>query len=82
MSLSGWPNNVFLTPDLKPFFAGSYFPPADDAFGRPGFKTILKSLHTAWTGRPQDVQRQADRVNAAMQQTQKRVNASMVAAIA
>ena len=32
----GWPNSVFLTPDLKPFFAGTYFPPAD-ARGRPGF---------------------------------------------
>ena len=31
----GWPNNVFLTPDLKPFYAGSYFPPQDDG-GRPG----------------------------------------------
>ena len=30
----GWPNNVFLTSDLKPFFAGSYLLPTDDAFGR------------------------------------------------
>ena len=43
----GWPNNVFLTPDLKPFYAGSYFPPQDDG-GRPGFPTILKALHAAW----------------------------------
>src|SRR4026209_1489050 len=33
----GWPNNVFLTPDLKPFYAGGYFPPQDDELGRPGF---------------------------------------------
>ena len=44
----GWPNNVFLTPELKPFFAGSYFPP-DDQSGRPGFKQILTQLHDAWT---------------------------------
>jgi uncharacterized protein YyaL (SSP411 family) len=77
----GWPNNVFLTPDLKPFFAGSYFPPADDAFGRPGFTTILKSLHAAWTNRPQDVQAQADKIHQAMLQTQARANASMLAPI-
>ncbi len=43
----GWPNNVFLTPELKPFFAGSYFPPKDQA-GRPGFPKILASLHRGW----------------------------------
>ena len=39
----GWPNNLFLTPELAPFYAGGYFPPEDDDFGRPGFPTILKS---------------------------------------
>ena len=39
----GWPMTVFLTPDLKPFFAGTYFPPKD-AYGRPGFPTLLSSL--------------------------------------
>lgn len=62
----GWPNNVFLTPDLKPFFAGSYFPPADDEFGRPGFPSILKALHEKWTNRRQEVLGQADRVHQAM----------------
>lgn len=45
----GWPNNVFLTPDLQPFYAGSYFPPADDEIRGPGFPTILRALHDAWT---------------------------------
>lgn len=44
----GWPNNLFLTPDLEPFFAGSYFPPTDDEFGRPGFVTVLEGLHEEW----------------------------------
>lgn len=35
--------SVFLTPDLKPFVGGTYFPPRD-SFGRPGFPTILKSI--------------------------------------
>jgi len=36
----GWPNSVFLTPDLKPFFAGTYFPP-ESRHGRPGFPDLL-----------------------------------------
>jgi len=39
----GWPNNLFLTPDLKPFFAGSYFPPEDHE-GANGFPTILNLI--------------------------------------
>ncbi|MDP2811549.1 MAG: DUF255 domain-containing protein, partial [Rhodocyclaceae bacterium] len=42
-------NNLFLTPERKPFFAGSYFPPEDDDFGRPGFQTILARIGEAWT---------------------------------
>ncbi len=43
----GWPNSVFLTPDGRPFYAGTYFPP-EDAYGRPGFPRVLKGLHEAW----------------------------------
>ena len=39
----GWPLTVFLTPQLKPFYGGTYFPP-DDRFGRPGFKAVLTEL--------------------------------------
>lgn len=42
-SNGGWPLSVFLSPDRKSFFGGTYFPP-DDAFGRPGFKKILKVI--------------------------------------
>jgi uncharacterized protein YyaL (SSP411 family) len=38
----GWPMSVFLTPDLKPFYGGTYFPP-DDRYGRPGFVTLLNT---------------------------------------
>ncbi len=44
----GWPMSVFLTPDLQPFFGGTYFPP-EDRQGRPGFPTVLKRLSQAWT---------------------------------
>jgi uncharacterized protein YyaL (SSP411 family) len=43
----GWPMSVWLTPDLKPFVGGTYFPPKD-AFGRPGFLTVLKRIADAW----------------------------------
>lgn len=39
----GWPLSVFLTPDGRPFFGGTYFPP-DDAYGRPGFKKVLRNV--------------------------------------
>ena len=43
----GWPMSVFLTPDLKPFFGGTYFPP-DNRYGRPGFGAILQRIAEAW----------------------------------
>ena len=43
----GWPMSVFLTPELKPFFGGTYFPP-EDRYGRPGFPTVLQQLAEAW----------------------------------
>lgn len=67
----GWPNNVFLTPDLKPFFAGSYFPPYDDSFGRAGFSTILKKIHESWIKEPKRLTDVADRVHAALQDYQR-----------
>src|SRR5882672_8438179 len=43
----GWPMTVFLTPDLKPFFGGTYFPP-EDRDGMRGFPTVLNKIHEAW----------------------------------
>jgi uncharacterized protein YyaL (SSP411 family) len=43
----GWPMTVFLTPEQQPFFAGTYFPPAD-AYGRPGFPTLLRRIAELW----------------------------------
>jgi uncharacterized protein YyaL (SSP411 family) len=57
----GWPNSVFLTPDLKPFFAGTYFPP-QDAHGRPGFPRVLEALHLAWQEKRQEVDDQSDQI--------------------
>jgi uncharacterized protein YyaL (SSP411 family) len=50
----GWPMSVFLTPDLKPFYGGTYFPPRD-ARGMPGFPRVLRELEKAWRERRGDV---------------------------
>src|SRR5260370_32059130 len=42
----GWPMSVFLTPNLEPFFAGTYFPP-ESKYGRPGFKQVLRGIADA-----------------------------------
>jgi uncharacterized protein YyaL (SSP411 family) len=57
----GWPMSMFLTPDLQPFFGGTYFPP-DDRYGRPGFKRLLLSLAQAWKEKQQTIYEQAGHV--------------------
>ena len=57
----GWPNSVFLTPDLKPFFAGTYFPP-EDSHGRPGFPRVIQALHVAWQEKRQELEKQAEQI--------------------
>lgn len=61
----GWPLSVFLTPDLRPFFGGTYFPP-DDAPGRAGFKTILERISSAWVSHAHQLGAGADEVVAAV----------------
>jgi len=55
----GWPLSVFLTPERKPFFGGTYFPPTD-RYGRPGFKTVLERLVDYWANHRKDVLAGAD----------------------
>jgi uncharacterized protein YyaL (SSP411 family) len=50
----GWPMNVFLTPDLKPFFGGTYFPP-DNRYGRPSFLQLLQHIHQLWETRREEL---------------------------
>ena len=51
----GWPMTVFLTPQLKPFFAGTYFPP-QDRHGMPSFKRVLLGVKDAWDSRRNEVE--------------------------
>ncbi len=55
----GWPMTVFLTPDKKPFYGGTYFPPKD-RFGIPGFPSLLKSMADAWKNRREEIVKSAD----------------------
>jgi uncharacterized protein YyaL (SSP411 family) len=63
----GWPLNVFLTPELKPFYGGTYFPP-DNAHGRPGFLALLKQIQQLWATRPGDLTGSADEMHHKLQQ--------------
>ena len=57
----GWPMTMFLTPDLKPFYGGTYFPP-DNRYGRPGFPRVLLGVAEAYRERPDAVGQQADQI--------------------
>ena len=57
----GWPMSVWLTHDLKPFYAGTYFPP-EDGHGRPGFPRLLLALADAWKNRRADLLAQAEKI--------------------
>jgi uncharacterized protein YyaL (SSP411 family) len=72
----GWPMSVFLTPDLKPFYGGTYFPPKD-RMGRIGFPTLLERLAAAWeTDRDSVVEAASNAINALKEYTATGVSAS------
>ncbi len=63
----GWPMTVFLTPDKKPFYGGTYFPPAD-RYGTPGFPTLLQSLAEAWKNKRNEITKSAESAAAFLNQ--------------
>jgi uncharacterized protein YyaL (SSP411 family) len=65
----GWPLTAFLTPDGKPFYGGTYFPPADQ-YGRPGFKRVLQSIAQAYREKHGEVIEQANMVTSAISQAE------------
>ncbi len=65
----GWPLTAFLTPEGKPFFGGTYFPP-DDAMGRPGFKRILLNIAQAFETRREEVNNSARALEEAVRQAE------------
>ena len=82
----GWPLTAFLTPDGKPFYGGTYFPPAD-AHGRPSFKRVLLSIAQAYREKHGEVLEQAQMVESAISRAESfsadggKVSATVVDAI-
>ena len=68
----GWPMSVFLTPDRRPFYAGTYFPP-DPRHGMPAFRQVLEAISEAWQQRRDEVATSADQIVA--QLDERRVTA-------
>jgi len=62
----GWPLNVFLTPERKPFFGGTYFPP-DNRQGRPGFLRLLQQIHEVWQTRRGEIAGSAADIHARLE---------------
>ena len=67
----GWPMTVFMTPDGQPFYAGTYFPPAD-GHGRPGFPRVLEVLHEKWANERHSVLQSAEGITAHLRQVAER----------
>jgi len=82
----GWPLTAFLTPDGKPFYGGTYFPPAD-AYGRPSFKRVLLSISQAYREKRGEVLEQAQMVESAISRAESfsagsgKVSATVIDAI-
>ena len=82
----GWPLTAFLTPDGKPFYGGTYFPP-QDGYGRPSFRRVLLSIANAYAEKHGEVMDQAKMVESAIAQSESfagkdgRVSAGVIAAI-
>ena len=65
----GWPLSIFLTPDQKPFYVGTYFPMLD-SYGRPGFGSICRQLSQAWKEKPSDIEKSAENFIGALHKTE------------
>ena len=63
----GWPMTVFLTPDGRPFFAGTYFPDRE-VHGMPSFRRILAAITEAWASRRDEIEKQADQLSESVRQ--------------
>ena len=62
----GWPMSVFLTPEGKPFWGGTYFPP-EDYYGRPGFKHVLTLIADGWKNRREEILKSSSDLVGALQ---------------
>jgi uncharacterized protein YyaL (SSP411 family) len=73
----GWPLNVFLTPERKPFYGGTYFPP-DNRQGRPGFLQLLQQIHEVWQTRRDEIAGSASEIHARLETAAMNADAGAV----
>jgi uncharacterized protein len=71
----GWPMSVWLTPGLKPFVGGTYFPP-EERFGQPAFKTVLERIATAWKENHDKIVEQGGKIVEALRESQSATTAA------
>jgi uncharacterized protein len=76
----GWPMTVFLTPDGRPFYAGTYFPNRD-VHGMPSFRRVLAAIADAWTTRRSDLENQADELSESVRQSASMVDRLLAASV-
>jgi len=74
----GWPMSVFLTPDLKPFYTGTYFPPVQ-RYNMPAFRDVLAGIARAWKEEPDEITRVGGQVSSHLQSAMSSAQASDIA---
>ena len=73
----GWPMSVWLTPGLKPFVGGTYFPP-EERYGQPAFKTVLERIATAWKENHDKIVEQGGKIVEALRESQSTTAAGKI----
>ena len=73
----GWPLSVFLTPEQKPFYVGTYFPILD-SYGRPGFGSLLRQLAQAYKEKPSNVEDASEKFMNVLKQTESKTSQSKI----
>lgn len=76
----GWPLNMFVTPDKKPFYGGTYFPPVR-SYGKPSWMEVLKSLQHFWLENKEELLQQADQLIQHLEQVNKSISLPQEAAL-
>ena len=73
----GWPLNIFLAPDLKPFYGGTYWPP-ENKHGRPGFLQVLQQIVKAWEQRREQLTGSSEQLHQRLLELTQRQNTSPI----
>lgn len=73
----GWPLSIFMTPNKKPFFAGTYFP-KENRYGRIGFKELLQNINSFWEDRQHEIEINADQITEQLSELYKKEKPSEI----